>query len=427
MVSRRVKAITIPGKGPSVPAGGPTAIEWAAAEIDRLANNAAIARLDAAVFDLRKYGVTGSGTETAKVQTAINDAVSDGGGVILYPPFPVTAPGLIVDGPGVTFRGASRYASMLAGAAGDLITLDGAAGFGIEHMYLYNDAAGGDVLFLADSLTFARFYDLAIVQLNPARSILNADDEGLGTLNYIDNLWLHVETLHTLTATEPTFKLSGGAINRNAWTDMRVTNSGEYTWHIESTAAAAYATDNTIARITGEVLNGGVARLRGCRGTKLEDIGIYDNGVSTNDLFEIANSTVPSMTTTFDNVRRVGGTLGSGLYDVNILTTLGWTDTTFRNCGFHPTGFQVNANSKTATVQGGYLTVANDEAVTYLPEFGKALTSPYGVNGGRYTTAARNAWGAAAAGNGTQVYDTTLGKPIWSNGTVWKDAAGTTV
>lgn len=34
---------------------------------------------------------------------------------------------------------------------------------------------------------------------------------------------------------------------------------------------------------------------------------------------------------------------------------------------------------------------------------------------------------AATAGAGSQFYDTTLGIPIWSNGTVWKDAAGTTV
>lgn len=28
---------------------------------------------------------------------------------------------------------------------------------------------------------------------------------------------------------------------------------------------------------------------------------------------------------------------------------------------------------------------------------------------------------------GTQIYDSTLGKPIWSNGTIWHDAAGTAV
>ena len=34
---------------------------------------------------------------------------------------------------------------------------------------------------------------------------------------------------------------------------------------------------------------------------------------------------------------------------------------------------------------------------------------------------------ASTVGAGAQWYDTTLSKPIWSNGTVWKDAAGTTV
>jgi hypothetical protein len=34
---------------------------------------------------------------------------------------------------------------------------------------------------------------------------------------------------------------------------------------------------------------------------------------------------------------------------------------------------------------------------------------------------------ASSVGAGGQSYDSTLGKPIWSNGSVWKDAAGTTV
>lgn len=44
-----------------------------------------------------------------------------------------------------------------------------------------------------------------------------------------------------------------------------------------------------------------------------------------------------------------------------------------------------------------------------------------------YTTTARNTLGATSVPVGTQVYDSTLGKPIWSTGSVWKDAAGTTV
>jgi hypothetical protein len=41
------------------------------------------------------------------------------------------------------------------------------------------------------------------------------------------------------------------------------------------------------------------------------------------------------------------------------------------------------------------------------------------------TTTARPS--AAAAGVGAKLYDTTLHKPIWSDGAVWRDAAGTAV
>lgn len=42
-----------------------------------------------------------------------------------------------------------------------------------------------------------------------------------------------------------------------------------------------------------------------------------------------------------------------------------------------------------------------------------------------FTTAGRST--AASAGAGGTYYDTTLGKPAWSTGAVWKDAAGTTI
>lgn len=49
--------------------------------------------------------------------------------------------------------------------------------------------------------------------------------------------------------------------------------------------------------------------------------------------------------------------------------------------------------------------------------------SPFAA--GRITTAARPT--AANAGAGAQYYDTTLSKPVWSDGTAWRDAAGTAV
>lgn len=50
---------------------------------------------------------------------------------------------------------------------------------------------------------------------------------------------------------------------------------------------------------------------------------------------------------------------------------------------------------------------------------GKALKSGAAVTGSRPS--------AATCGAGARFYDTTLSKPIWSDGTVWRDAAGTAV
>lgn len=48
---------------------------------------------------------------------------------------------------------------------------------------------------------------------------------------------------------------------------------------------------------------------------------------------------------------------------------------------------------------------------------------------GVFTTAGRNALGAAhaATGAGACVYDSTLNRPVWSDGANWRDAAGTVV
>jgi len=46
------------------------------------------------------------------------------------------------------------------------------------------------------------------------------------------------------------------------------------------------------------------------------------------------------------------------------------------------------------------------------------------IGNGAYTTATRPSTGVPVGG---QIFDSTLGKPIWWNGTVWKDATGATV
>lgn len=53
------------------------------------------------------------------------------------------------------------------------------------------------------------------------------------------------------------------------------------------------------------------------------------------------------------------------------------------------------------------------------------IGSDFAIGASAVTTAGRPS--AATVGAGAQVWDSTLGKPIWSNGAVWKDAAGVTV
>lgn len=54
-----------------------------------------------------------------------------------------------------------------------------------------------------------------------------------------------------------------------------------------------------------------------------------------------------------------------------------------------------------------------------------ALGADDGFRTGTFTTAGRPS--APAFGAGTMIYDTDLKKPLWSDGTVWRDAAGTAV
>lgn len=55
------------------------------------------------------------------------------------------------------------------------------------------------------------------------------------------------------------------------------------------------------------------------------------------------------------------------------------------------------------------------------------LATPWvlSVTNRAYTTGTRPT--AASAGDGAMIYDTTLNKPIWSDGSVWRDATGTAV
>ncbi len=98
------------------------------------------------------------------------------------------------------------------------------------------------------------------------------------------------------------------------------------------------------------------------------------------------------------------------------------------------TGFQTNGNlfvgsgllmDRSNTGKSIFFGPADDVRLYRLAADALAIDVADTFTTGRNVTASRPS--ASARGAGAMFYDTTLGKPIWSNGTNWRDAAGTVV
>jgi hypothetical protein len=90
-----------------------------------------------------------------------------------------------------------------------------------------------------------------------------------------------------------------------------------------------------------------------------------------------------------------------------------------------------------ATYAGGLIAIQRAQSGT------AAITAPSGscvlqatdtvdfvaaaTDASRIVVATASRPSAVTAGAGAQIYDTTLGIPLWSNGTVWRNASGTAV
>lgn len=87
----------------------------------------------------------------------------------------------------------------------------------------------------------------------------------------------------------------------------------------------------------------------------------------------------------------------------------------------HPYSFTAPAGVTTNLTLVAPVATSNGITMTTGPAGppGASGTAGFGVTGSRPS--------ASTSGVGVMWFDTTLGKPIWSNGTVWKDATGATV
>lgn len=128
---------------------------------------------------------------------------------------------------------------------------------------------------------------------------------------------------------------------------------------------------------------------------------------------------------------RTDTTISSPLSDYRVGETRQFLSTSANNPNGKPGILTTVKHSNTASYGGSY-----QEFVVFNSPYGekyKRHASTASVWGNFYldcaniqlTTAQRNAFPTALLIRGSQVYDTTLEKPVWWNGTVWKDSNGT--
>ena len=205
---------------------------------------------------------------------------------------------------------------------------------------------------------------------------------------------------------------------------------------VESPSFHSVADDVTIASgaaatqfLTPNVKGGGITVTNAGVGTVLigdllTGMAFTDTGTKTNYLDTGAQKSKLSPTL------RVGESVGQSVVEVN--GSSGNTKSvSFMTAEVLRWIVRSNAIAEGGSNSGSDLEfVARDDAggslnTTTIRRTDGRMTHPAAVVTGRYTTAARPA--AATVGNGGQVYDTTLSKPIWSDGTSWRDAAGAVV
>lgn len=160
------------------------------------------------------------------------------------------------------------------------------------------------------------------------------------------------------------------------------------------------------------------------------DIGFYKNAATTGRAGWICNR---------DNVHDLPESVGtiSAVNSGNIVMTdlkLVDYDTTgirlFRNCSIK--GLTSNATARVTSISGNTLYLAETSGTFQVGEKIQLASNNFWVYGdylqipiiGSGTSAFRP---SVSVAQGTMYFDTTLGKPIWYNGTNWVDATGATV
>jgi len=298
-----------------------------------------------------------------------------------------------------------------------------------ESLTLSSYSGGGHIFAPAGSVNTANFLDIVCVQNNPAKSIWKQGDFG-----YLDNLWLGCVLTHNGATSVPAFDFTAATdsrYNSNTWMRCQCNHESagaSYFFDFATSAAAEFNYDNTFRDLTFEVCNGGCIRVLTSNGALIENVGVYDLTTTTADLFKVGAGTgsLTSRQTTFRGVKRRGGTLGGGLFDIALQSGGKAIYTTFQECnlGTLGTGFAVDLQSNAGAIAVSCDQVSFSNKPASFVEIGRrGLVSAEGITTKVKAGTPGDGDFTVTPADGTFAVDSTANK-IWVRvGGTWKYAA----
>ena len=192
----------------------------------------------------------------------------------------------------------------------------------IKVMNIRIEALGGHA-FNVTNFSESKIENVKINVTAPGKSAYY--QEGNGT-NAYDSMFLGGEWGSRPSHDAPLFYVSvdDANFNTNLIQGMMFQTNGGSTsapaiW-LECTASANWIYGNTIDNIDFEIPNAGAVHLYSTAGTTLSNNTVFDLGTSTDDLIVLDNTTggLNPKQTTINGYYRVGGTLGTGLKDIDV-------------------------------------------------------------------------------------------------------------
>lgn len=366
----------------------------------------------------------GLSDDTTVWQDCLAEVKAAGGGTLLHPGgiSCVDSASLVVDFSGLRLIGMGRHRSLVKGTGAGLDLFQIGAGgiyyFSMEHMGAVCDSTAGTIFAQQGFVAMSSWTDVYMEQNNPAERIYHNPDAE----DYVDNIWLNFEMQHVAGASVSPFVLYGttGANNANTWQRGRVTYSSGTTpfFVVENDVAPGnnYAYDNEWRGITAEVCPGGVIALKGCFGSVLDHVSLWDSGTMANDAVFVGASAsgTGSVATTIIDYGRRSTPLG-GHYDIKLETGNVRHTTIINALDASQNSLAIDGGSTTGQLVGALPSVFHNQNAFNIQ--GDIAAVPV-----RYPSWARP--DATTVPIGGMIYDTDTLRPYFTDGTDWLNALG---